>query len=61
MTGVVKPAAWALAIVARALAATGDPAAAVSTIDNEIKNDPGNRQYPEAKRRYQRDAKGLPR
>jgi tetratricopeptide (TPR) repeat protein len=51
----------ALALLAKAQAATGDPAAAVSTIDKAIKIDPGNRQYPEAKRRYQRDAKGLPR
>ncbi|MHC4199025.1 MAG: tetratricopeptide repeat protein [Planctomycetota bacterium] len=51
----------ALALLARAQAATGDPAAAVTTIDKAIKIDPGNRRYPEAKRRYQRDAKGLPR
>ncbi len=49
----------ALALLARAEAATGDAAAAVGTIDKAIEIDPGNRQYPEAKRRYQRDAKGL--
>ena len=49
----------ALALLAAAQAASGDPAAAVGTIAKAIKIDPGNRQYPEAKRRYQRDAKGL--
>ena len=53
--------ASALATLAAAQAATGDPKNALTTIREALQIDPNNRQYTAAKRRYEADAQAIQR